>query len=988
MRENYYILLGLNPSIKDEVKINEAITKAQSEWSFLGTHPSSGLLAKQNLSKIPDILTVLLNPESREIESQEAKKILIEKEQAKNKDLILAGSFLVKNGEISEKDLNALLKKPKYKDFQKEQVLNILSVKLKKEERPYKDDGIRLLDESIMKKIRSDLNILNKKDLFDFLSLSPTSSCRLLIQKADEIYNSSSRNANKTAEVTATNSLASQCQTYLKDELIKECYHKSNDYESFTEIKVLIDLAANDGVIDASEFEKLISECSKKKIFNDRAELFIYSYCNKKTPQININRGDNPEYKKQIQCNVCCHLNDPTANNCGYCASPLKVICPKCNHKANSIEKACVNCGFFIGDMPNAIYLVRDADVELSKGNIELAEKLIKESEIYWPGYHYANVIREKISQTSKQIKLIVTDIDKLVDGKKFVASKFKISELKNINETHKYIEIYEKKINDQIILAKNICKQAKAEPNNDKKLDLFLSALETCSDLNEAIIGSSILPIEPPTNLKISKKNKVITLQWLPPQNKRALKYRIIRKNNSKPTGFSDGEILAEISNLMYEDFDVVTGKSYYYSIYSVRGTSFSEVAVTQGPILLVEDINNLSAISGDASITFKWEITRLVKRIEIFCTDNHNHTKYGQGKKTISQSLNNFTDFNLINEKEYFYSFYSVYEDCLGTELISDGVTISVIPSAPPPPINSLSYTINQKRVNLKWTPPKKGSVQIIRSLNKLSHFIGSVISFEEIQKLGNILSNISNASAFFDIDFQGQIVLTPLIIFNRNAIIGQEIYITSIGEVSNIKSQLSGGKLYLEWDWPIDCDLVQIKYSHVDFPSNERISNPTTINFTKEQYFKNNAYTINQPVNKDYYFTICTCSKVAGENFYSNGVNELVVISDPISIGYKIRVKKLFGKAAFIELKCQQKIIIPEIMVIIKYSGIPLSKFDGSCIMKIDNQTIKNTTRIEIPLIHIAKEKYIKLFFTDDSNNKKYRLLMPQKEELELN
>ena len=118
---------------------------------------------------------------------EEAKKVLVAKEQEKNKDLITSGSILVKNGEISENDLKALLKKSKFKDFTEEQALKILKARIKKEENTYKDDGVQLLDESVIKKIRTDLNIVSKKDLFDFLSLSPTSSCTLFIYQF-EIY--------------------------------------------------------------------------------------------------------------------------------------------------------------------------------------------------------------------------------------------------------------------------------------------------------------------------------------------------------------------------------------------------------------------------------------------------------------------------------------------------------------------------------------------------------------------------------------------------------------------------------------------------------------------------------------------------------------------------------------------------------------------------------------------------------------------------------
>jgi len=987
MRENYYILLELNPSIKDDATINAAITSKQQAWSSDRNHPTKGSIAQQNLGKLSDIRSVLLNPDLREKEAEEAKKVLVAKEQEKNKDLITSGSILVKNGEISENDLKALLKKSKFKDFTEEQALKILKARIKKEENTYKDDGVQLLDESVIKKIRTDLNIVSKKDLFDFLSLSPTSSCTLFIQKANEIYNSSSRNANKTAEITATNSLATTCQTYLKDENIKKRYQKSLEFESFSEINELIDLAANDRIIDASEFQNLILTCTNKGIQVDRAEHYIFEYCKKKGLPAPL-KSENAEYKKQIQCGVCHRLNDPSANNCGNCASPLKVICPKCSHLANSIDNACVKCGFQIGDMPNAIYLIRDANVELSKGNFELANKYIKEADFYWPGNPSLVELKERINKTVSKSQIIIADIDRLLSERKFATAQIKVNELQSINKSHKNISIYEKQINDHILAADNFCKKAKSETNNDRKLDLFLSALEECADFNDAIIGSSSLPIEPPTGLKITKNKKMIGLQWIAPSSKRALKYRILRKENSKPSGFSDGEILAEIPNLVYEDFGVISGKSYYYSVFSVRGNSFSNVAETQGPVIIAEDIKGLIAITGDSTLSFSWEVSNLVKRIEIFRSENNSNLKHGEGQKMVSPSKNKFTDSNLINDKEYFYSIYSIFEDCTGKEYISEGVRISSIPSSPPTPVSDLTYSVSNKRVNLKWTNPIKGNVQIMRSQNKISHSIGSVFSFNEVQNLGSFLSNSSNSSAFFDIDFQGQIILTPFTIHNNNAILGKEISLTSVEEVSNIKSQLSGGKLYLEWIWPGGCDLVQIKYSHEGFPNNGKISSPTIINFTKEQYNHNSGYVINQPANKDYYFTIYTCSKVSGKDFLSNGVNELVVNSEIISIGYKVIVKKMFGKSAFVELKCQHNIPIPEIMVVLKYSGIPLNKNDGTCLMKISAKITNGSAKIEIPFNNVAKEKYIKLFFVDDISNKKFHLQMPKKEELELN
>lgn len=92
----------------------------------------------------------------------------------------------------------------------------------------------------------------------------------------------------------------------------------------FSEINELIDLAANDRIIDASEFQNLILTCTNKGIQVDRAEHYIVEYCKKKGLPAPL-KSENAEYKKQIQCGVCHRLNDPSANNCGNCASPLKL---------------------------------------------------------------------------------------------------------------------------------------------------------------------------------------------------------------------------------------------------------------------------------------------------------------------------------------------------------------------------------------------------------------------------------------------------------------------------------------------------------------------------------------------------------------------------------------------------------------------------------------------------------------------------------------
>ena len=281
-RENYYILLELDPAVRDEASINDAIGNKAGQWSRDRNHPRKGTVAQKYLGMLPDIKKVLLDPVTREAEADEALKILLD-EKAKNESkLIMAAKGLIRNGVIKEDDLKTLAKKFNFTEDEVERILKVRVIQTPK------DDGIEMLDESMMMGIRSDLNVIGKNDLFEFLGLYHTSSCTDLVNEATEMYNKYSKNANKTAEVTATVSLSNICIQRLKDEASKEKYLKSLHYEYFGDIKELIDIWASNGSIDAANYQTLASMAEDKEIPPERANFFIYDYCCKKGLEIDM----------------------------------------------------------------------------------------------------------------------------------------------------------------------------------------------------------------------------------------------------------------------------------------------------------------------------------------------------------------------------------------------------------------------------------------------------------------------------------------------------------------------------------------------------------------------------------------------------------------------------------------------------------------------------------------------------------------------------
>src|SRR6056297_4322796 len=74
-RENFYILLELSidPPETDPAVIEKQIKKKKAEWSKLRNHPTKGLQAQKNISLIPEMEKVMLDPQLRAEELEAAK---------------------------------------------------------------------------------------------------------------------------------------------------------------------------------------------------------------------------------------------------------------------------------------------------------------------------------------------------------------------------------------------------------------------------------------------------------------------------------------------------------------------------------------------------------------------------------------------------------------------------------------------------------------------------------------------------------------------------------------------------------------------------------------------------------------------------------------------------------------------------------------------------------------------------------------------------
>jgi len=142
-KENYYLLLELSvePAEKDTKVIEEALKKKQSQWSRYRNHPTKAIKAKQYIDMIPQIRKVMTDPELRQKEAVEAKKILGNKETNKYSKLDRHLELLMSKGGMTKKEIAKLAKMHGIEE-------NVIRERVKKKEKIFKiDKQISLLME-------------------------------------------------------------------------------------------------------------------------------------------------------------------------------------------------------------------------------------------------------------------------------------------------------------------------------------------------------------------------------------------------------------------------------------------------------------------------------------------------------------------------------------------------------------------------------------------------------------------------------------------------------------------------------------------------------------------------------------------------------------------------------------------------------------------------------------------------------------------------
>ena len=1000
-RDNYYLLLELDPTVEDQAVIDQAIQEKTRRWSIeknMGD-ASKRCRAANNLHQISKIKEVMRDPEKRSNEAKDAnQRILADRNAILNKlgEII---KLLRTKGGYTEQDVSDILKRVGHRIEESDVREQLKSAGLSPfgEETTFEDRKGDTLSPIIMDQMRPDLESLKYKNLYEFLGIGDRASTSSLIQRANALYQELNNDGKTDPISTAKQRLCGRALALFRDEREKEKYDNALIVEVMDSLKDHIEIAVSEKFLSSDMRDNLILLARERGVPIEYARKFLQEYVRKR--DIPFQREKELPSDDLPQCGYCKAIaRIKTAKRCDKCGKPLTIPCPRCKTEIPTAHAACTHCGCRIGDDLAVEKLKQESQRHIKEYNFDAAQTAIDSILSYWPGWPPALELQQEVAIRRTNYKALFEKIHKLQLDRKLLEARAELQQVAHVQNIPSLNNV-QKTVNEDLARAEQLTVEAEEllkYGQQEEALVRYEQAVTIATDLTRARTGLARFPPLAPVGLQIAENSNGFRLNWKADVTRRTLMqglsglhrhqhYRVLRKIDSQPQDRDDGTIVAEINEFSFDDNKAPIATIIYYAIYSEWNGVYSNKAAVAGPLFRVAEIEALEVLPSDSMINLRWKQLSNCIRVEARRSVGKIPTHRGDGVTLPTQECG-LVDIGLNNGVSYGYLLMAVYgnPDAPGTELISNGIGFVTSPVPLPQPVLDLQCKHRDSYLDLSWTPPADGAVQIRKIKGNLPLVAGSQIQLSKIEQYGVLLISSMSGYARCELDGELSIVLLPITILNSSAVLGKTVRISIIEDIRKLEAHHNGSSIILTWVWPTEAEEVLICYRKDCFPKQ-----PDELEATKQQvkkiyYQRNNYYSlwIEQPC--QHYFTLFVFD--SNSKTYSSGVSVYESMGLKTKISYIVKTKKLgwfnSNSTAWIELTTNSTsdFTLPDVVVRAKKYNVPISDNDGDFITETTNGLVfsKGHTRIDLPNDKTFSSTYFKLFFKEDHHVQYYHLM----------
>ncbi|HOX41411.1 MAG TPA: hypothetical protein PK263_04405 [bacterium] len=358
--DNCFILLELNSDEDDERVIETAIRKKQAYWSQNAhTHPDPQVkrIAQMCLDNLSFLKKTMLDPQLRTEERKKAKEEIKKIKNAKLKEFNDDIELLSKgnSNEQAIKKLAVKYAKFYFSEHEIRETLRQLEIRSEVQHDSTQADG-QGLDRSTIETISTNLNLLKKTSLYDFLGFHLDGAVQMprldqLLAKTKEMEKTLRDSGKTDAETSIANYLVGQCLEIFKSEKTRKRYDQALSDERSAPLLAMIDSVCDGGNIEIGQIFFLLE---KGQNFGQDPTKVLRLIRSKATRRrIDCKILDNLSFDTPVRCS-CNYVNPLFRDRCAKCGADLYHRCVKCQIVMPIDSLAC-SCGFSLKKVHNTL---------------------------------------------------------------------------------------------------------------------------------------------------------------------------------------------------------------------------------------------------------------------------------------------------------------------------------------------------------------------------------------------------------------------------------------------------------------------------------------------------------------------------------------------------------------------------------------------------------------------------------------------------------
>lgn len=978
-RENYYVLLELafEPAVTDATAIKAAIQKKKQEWIRLQDTPGKRSLALYNLSILPDIERVMLNPMLRTDEALAAVELQGDMLRQFEAEL----RILESKRHILPREAASLTAKYAPYGIGKEALHNLARVPVseKAPEETEEEQG-ETLDRLTARNILRNLIILGFDDLYAFLELPAYSSIKKLTAAAEEKRRAATSAGTKTAQVTAVQELAGICLQLFTSFDSKQKYDRFLKISSYPAVGELVDEEYNRSkFISPDVLLRIVNFAVEKygcKVLD--AEEYIRRYC--KAYDIPVGT-----LSRMVECPACHNKTDRGGTVCTVCAAPLKGLCPNCSTPFEGGPAVCAQCGFSIADMAKARQFMDDAETALLESNWSSAQRCISYARRFWPGHPNLDSLQRRAKLLEDRYASYVDNINDAVEHSQYYAAMELVEEAENrrirLPET---ISAHVRKVVGEFEAKLETIRESGRKPG----YATLYGMMSTVSDSIELSRMLSGYPPEPVKDLTASIAGRRVRLDWTTSPASGVISYTLVRKTDSAPLTAYDGDILYEGMANSFEDNNPAPLRRYYYSVYVKRGNAYSETGTVSASVMIIPEVENLRMVPVDSGARISWDFNPDLREVQVWRKlGGERPLTKGDGMMIDNPRLDGLTDHKLKNDVEYWYYIVAVYV-VGGLKAYSRGVCDSVVPHKLLAPIDQLDIVQVEGEEDtyvVNWYNTQYPDVLLLASPKKPDLRMGETMPVTELMEQYRNLDMEAKAasSARIKCSFSGGLYVFAAAVMGKYATIGGSRYLIHVPDPQEISWDMLGSDVVFNMKWPQGVDEVLVAWRFDAFPKGPGETGSTFMSCSREQYEYDAGIILREPEQSLYYMRIFSAfTSPDGEKTYSPGVEVKVDLTPLQEVFYELKYTKAFFASAYtvtLVIHSEEEFILPKAVIVGKIGRLPLRKTDGMPLFEIEKETrVGSSITFEYRTSLLPKDLHVKMFLRDDRLYGKYRLL----------